>query len=257
MSPAHDATTRFSDRVEDYVRFRPRYPEAVVTFLESRGALETGAAVADIGSGTGIFADLLLRRGYTVWGVEPNDRMRAAAEKLLAGHSRFRSVSGTAEATSLPDHSVRLVTAAQAFHWFDRERSATEFRRILAPRGHVALVWNARRTGSSPFLVDYESLLREHAIEYYELRHAALKESGAIESFFSGRDVETFRCPNSQEFDYEGLKGRLLSSSYAPKPGHPRHEPMIQALHGLFARYQSNGVVRFDYDTEVTLGSLA
>ncbi len=247
--------TRFSDRVEDYVKYRPDYPPAVFGFLADCGLLPSDS-VADLGCGTGIFARRLLENGNTVYGVEPNREMREAAVRFLAGFPLFHAVDGTSDATTLPSHSVELVTAAQAFHWFPPEGTRVECRRILKPGGKVALVWNFRRTDTSPFLVDYETLLARFAVEYYQVRQAALKENGGVEKFFEGRPVKELVCPSHQELDLEALKGRLLSSSYAPKEGHPNHAPMMAELRVLFEKYQSRGFVRIDYDTEVTIGSL-
>ena len=164
MNP--DPTQRFSSRVENYVRFRPGYPPAVLDVLRAECALTRDSVVADVGSGTGIFSEFLLGAGCTVLGVEPNDEMRRAAEGTLARQTRFRSVPGTAEATTLPERSVDLVTAAQAFHWFDRARTRAEFRRILKPRGWTALVWNDRQLDSTPFLRGYEALLQRFGTDY-------------------------------------------------------------------------------------------
>lgn len=247
-------TRRFSDRVADYVRCRPRYPEALLRALETEVGLGPASAVADIGSGTGISAEILLRSGCSVYGVEPNDAMRRAAEKVLADEERFHSVAGTAEETTLPDASVDLVTAGQAFHWFDRVRFRAEAARILRPGGRVALFWNRRRTDTTPFLRGYEDLLLRFGTDYRQVDHAQLGPAD-FEGFFGGPYTARFFA-NQQRFDFEGLRGRLLSSSYAPGPGHPAHEPMLAALRGLFDRHQEEGWVRFEYDTELYVGEV-
>src|SRR5579863_1256797 len=114
-----NSTTRFSDRVEDYVKYRPHYPKKILSYLQDRYAFGPGWVVADIGSGTGISTELFLRFGNNVFAVEPNLEMRSKAEELLAAHPGFRSVEGTAEATGLPGSSIDLIVAGQAFHWFD------------------------------------------------------------------------------------------------------------------------------------------
>ena len=251
---SRDPTRRFADRVADYVRYRPGYPEALLETLVEEAGLGPGAAVADVGSGTGISTALLLRSGARVYGVEPNQAMRRAAEEHLGGDERFRSVAGTAEATRLPDESVDLIAAGQAFHWFDRERSRTEFRRILRPGGQVALFWNSRFTEGSPFLRGYEELLRRFGTDYAAVDHTQLDEA-VFSGFFRG-PFTTHTFPNSQAFDFPGLRGRLLSSSYAPAPGHPDHEPMLDALRRLFDRHREDGRVRMEYRTELHLGGL-
>lgn len=248
MTPS-DPTRRFSDRVADYVRYRPGYPEEVVEALAREAGLAPGSAVADVGSGTGISAALFLRFGCTVFGVEPNREMRLAAERQLASFPRFRSVDGTAEATGLPDASVDLVVAAQAFHWFHPEPTRREFARVLRPGGRVALLWNTRLTDASPFLRAYEDLLHRFGTDYGQVDHRRV-DAAALREFFGG-DFRSLSFPNEQRFDLAGAKGRLLSSSYAPPPGHPDHEPMLRELERIFAEHQEDGRVRFEYDTEL------
>lgn len=246
MNP--DPTARFSDRVTDYVRYRPDYPIALVDTLAAHCGWSAPVDIADLGSGTGLSALGFLDRGHRVYGVEPNAEMRAAAESLLADRPGFISVTGRAEATTLAPSSVDLVIAAQAFHWFDVAAAANETRRILRPDGHAAVVWNLRRTSGSPFLDGYEALLRLFGTDY-----AAVSERYAdplaLAHYFGGVGYREYRFEHVQFFDYDGLKGRLLSSSYTPPPGHPRHAPMIEALEGLHARTAVDGRVAFEYDT--------
>ena len=247
-------TTRFSTRVENYVKYRPGYPDAVLAWLRAECDLTPAAVVADIGSGTGKLAELFLRNDNRVFGVEPNREMREAGERLLAGFPNFVSVDGAAEATTLPAASVDFVTAGQAFHWFDRQTARREFARILKPGGWVVLVWNERRS-DSPFQRDYEALLREFASEYEQVRRHSLND----DDIRSSLGLEPFHkaCfDNAQSFDFDGLRGRLLSSSYAPEPGHPSHEPMMTALADLFARFQVEGRVQFEYETRVFCGRM-
>lgn len=242
--------TRFSDRVDNYIRFRPGYPEAVVDLLCREAGLQPGDAVVDVGSGTGIFAAMFPPRGFVVHAVEPNKEMREAAERLLVGVKGFVSHAAAAENTGLPDGCTRLLTAAQAFHWFDRPTAKKEFERLLQPGGVVALVWNERLVTSTPFLRAYESFLHAHATDYGEVNHVNIAD-GEIVAFFAPWEVSHDRFPNAQVFDYEGLEGRLLSSSYAPAKGKPGHEAMIADLHRLFDEYQENGKVVFEYDCRV------
>jgi SAM-dependent methyltransferase len=213
-----------------------------------------GWRVADIGSGTGIWSALLLEHGAAVFGVEPNAEMRAAAETALAEWPGFRSVEGSAELTTLADQSVDLVTAAQAFHWFDRERARVEFVRILRPPARLALIWNRRITAGTPFLVAYETLLEQHGTDYQQVRHDHLRED-TIAAFFNGPYHRT-RLPNHQLVGWPGLRGRVLSSSYVPPAGDPRCIPMLRALEQIFAEHQTDGQVRLEYDTEVYAGEL-
>ncbi len=169
-----DVEARFSDRVADYAKHRPSYPAAAIDFVLRTLALGPGSSAADLGSGTGIFAELLLARGVSVRAVEPNRPMREAAERTLFAREGFSSHDGTAERTGLEDRSVDAVVAAQAFHWFDPASARRECERILRPRAsgsNVALVWNARRESGTPFLEGYEALLMEGAVDYAEVRH--------------------------------------------------------------------------------------
>ena len=165
-----DPTLGFSNRVADYTRARPSYPSELIELLRDEVGLGPGRTVADIGSGTGILTSLLLDSGSRVIGVEPNDAMREAAETLLGPHPVFQSVAGTAEDTGLPADSVDIVTAAQAFHWFEVEKTSREFRRILRRGGWVALIWNRRRVEGSAFLQAFERFLEEWGRGYTDIR---------------------------------------------------------------------------------------
>jgi SAM-dependent methyltransferase len=207
-----------------------------------------------VGSGTGIFSRLLLAAGAEVWAVEPNAAMRAAAETTLGGDPRFHSVAASAEDTTLPDGSMDLVVAAQALHWFDMEAARAEFARILRPRGKVAVVFNNRRDRSTSFLAEYEGLLHRFATDYANVDHRKLDRGRLLGFYRGGFEVRTF--PHVQELDWEGLRGRLLSASYAPAPGHPDHEPMLEALRRLFEEHAEDGRVRIEYDAEVYVGEV-
>ncbi len=250
---AVSSTERFSNRVENYIRYRPGYPPEVLSFLTGELHLKPSWMIADVGSGTGILSEIFLRNGNIVFGVEPNNEMRIAAEKLLRRYSNFKSINGTAEATTLPLHSVDLVMAGQAFHWFDQEKTKKEFRRIGKPGGSSVLVWNTRRTDTSPFLKAYEELLLRYSSDYEQIDHRHVNET-VLSNFFTTHVRKVFF--NSQRFDFEGLKGRLLSSSYVPLNDDERFEPMIAELRNIFDRTQQNGTITFEYDTEVYMGAL-
>lgn len=248
------AAERFTTRVDDYARYRPGYPTAAIELLKERCGLSAQAAVADLGSGTGILTELLLKSGARVFGVEPNDRMRVAAEAALHGYPSFVSVRGSAEDTTLAAGSVDLVVAGQAFHWFDTARARAEALRIGRAGAWGALLWNERPPELPAFLADYEALLHQHAAEYARIS-ASRADEGRMREFFGGT-MELASFPNQQVFDFEGLKGRLMSSSYAPEPGHVQHEPMMAALRAVFDRHARNGTVVFPYRTLVYFGQL-
>jgi SAM-dependent methyltransferase len=249
-----DPKERFSDRVDDYVRFRPGYPPALLDLLKNACGLGPDCVVADVGSGTGILTRLLLDSGARVIGVEPNAAMRAAAEHALAGNDRFESINASAEATTLQVGSADLVTAAQAFHWFDPPRTRIEFARILRPSGFVALIWNQR--GDTVFNRDYEEMLERHAVEYAHVRERDRAAEPKIRAFFGPASPAVARFDHEQRFDEAGLRGRLTSSSYAPRAGDPSHEPMLRRLSEIFATHSREGLVTFSYETVAWYGRL-
>jgi SAM-dependent methyltransferase len=253
--PVTNATQRFSSRVDNYVRYRPGYPIEVLELLKSECGLTPDSVIADIASGTGIFTRMLVENGNSVFGVEPNDEMRRAGEEFLGGDSRFTSVAGTAEATNLPGRSVDLVTAAQAAHWFDRAKARREFIRILKPGGWTVLLWNERRTDSTPFLREYEQLLLTYGTDYQEVRHE--RTTAEIADFFAPSAFRSHSLEMRQEVDYAGLEGRLLSSSYTPGPEHANYQSMLRELRRIFDAHQVQDRVSLDYNTLVYFGQLA
>ena len=239
--------------MEDYVKYRPHYPAALLTWLQTETGFEPSRIVADIGSGTGISTELFLRNGNKVYAVEPNDAMRAKAEELLAGYPGFVSVNGTAEATGLPDASVDLIVAGQAFHWFDPVKARKEFMRIARPGASAALVWNERLV-LTDFEKEYEDLILRYGGDYKTINHKNIADL-EIGAFFHPEAFVLRIFDNEQIFDFEGLKGRLLSSSYILKGG-PDYEAMIRDLENLFARHQTGGKVRVGYETKLYTGRI-
>jgi len=247
-------TARFSDRVENYVRYRPGYPPEVLDLLRNECGLRPHQIVADIASGTGMFSRLLLENGNSVFAVEPNLEMREAGTHELESYSRLVSIAGTAEETTLRSGSVDFVTAAQAAHWFDLPRARAEFARILRPDGWCVLIWNERRTASTPFLRDYEQLLLTYGTDYKEVRHE--RTTAVIDEFLAPAPHQERVFDLRQRFDYEGAAGRLLSSSYSPLEGHPSYAPMMQELRRIFRAHATDNAVEFEYNTRVFYGHL-
>jgi ubiquinone/menaquinone biosynthesis C-methylase UbiE len=248
---------RFSDRVENYVKYRPHYPEEVYTFLRDEEKLFLpGNFIADIGSGTGISAELFLKNGHIVYAIEPNADMLTACKEYLFPYSNFKPILGSAEKTTLPDESMNLVVCAQAFHWFDKEACKKEFKRILRPGGHVVLMWNDRRTDTTDFLKVYEDFLKMFGTDYLKVNHKNTQDKKVFDDFFGAGNWKEKTFYNFQEVNFEGLKGRVLSSSYMPNEGHPDFDHMIYCLKKIFMRYQQNGLVRLDYDTKIYYGCL-
>ena len=249
-------TARFSDRAENYVRYRPGYPPEVLDLLRTECGLRPSHIVADVASGTGVFTRLLLENGNSVFAVEPNTEMREMGVhqlESLPSSDRLVSVAGTAEETTLESASVDFVTAAQAAHWFDLPRARAEFARILRPEGWCVLIWNERHTASTPFLQDYEQLLLTYGTDYKEVRQRTI---ATIHEFFAPVRSEERVYSLRQQYDYEALAGRLWSSSYAPLEGHPSYEPMMQELQRIFRAHAKDDTVEFEYNTRVFYGHL-
>lgn len=240
---------RFSNRVENYVKYRPGYPKEVLRLFRDEMNLQIDSVVADIGSGTGISAQLFLENGNRVFGVEPNTLMREAAENFLRDFPNFRSVNGTAENTTLENESVDFVIAAQAFHWFEGEKARPEFERILKNKGFISLIWNERRLDSTAFLRDYERFLIEYGTDYEAVRHENIRTE-ILRRFFQ-TDFRKAVFQNVQSLDFDGLKGRMLSASYMPSEENPRFSEMLENLKTLFAQHAENGRIEILYDTNV------
>lgn len=245
-------TSRFSDKVAYYAKYRPSYPSELINLLEKEVGLNAQSVVADVGSGTGISSEPFLKLGCKVFGIEPNDNMREVAESSLKAYPNFHSVKATAEATTLNAASVDFAVAAQAFHWFDVASARKEFQRILKPLGVVILVWNERKVGI-PFLDEYENFLQRFGTDYKEINHI---DTPKFKTFFGG-NYEMRQLDNVQEFDFEGLKGRLLSSSYIPNETDAAFAPMLAELQRLFEFYERNGKVKFEMDTLIFWGRLS
>lgn len=250
-----DSTLRFSDRVEDYAKFRPGYPSEILSCLEAQCGLQTTWKIADLGSGTGNLTRLFLEHGNFVYGVEPNEAMRLAGEGLLSSFKNFGSVNGRAEETGLQTHSINLVTAGQAFHWFDVAASRAEAKRILREDGWVALIWNERVNDASPFMSKYESLLLARLGDYgggISRGHGQEK----VGDFFRGQGHTQFNFDQTVNHTLDTLCGLLLSSSYAPKPGQPGHDVLFEGLKEVFEAEQVEGYVSMVYSTAVFIGQL-
>ena len=248
--PAKNSTTRFSSRVDDYLKTRPQYPIEIIDLLAANCGLTPESVIADIGTGTGFLARIFLENGNSVIGVEPNKEMREGGERYLAEFARYKSLEGSAEATHLPARSMDFIVVGQAFHWFDHTLARDEFKRTLKEDGWVVLVWNDRRVDSTPFLRDYEALLQEFGRDYNEIEHKNVPSKNLFTAFFGAIPLEaTFE--NRQSFDVEGLASRLNSASYMPGRDDPAHAPMLRRAREIFDAHQRGGKVSFEYDTRV------
>lgn len=256
-----DSKERFSSRVDAYREFRPRYPVEVIDLLRQHCGLTPASVIADIGAGTGMLAELFLQHSNSVFAIEPNRAMRSACEGLRSQYPKLTCIDGSAEATTLPDHCADFVTVGQALHWFHLERARAEFVRILQPSGWCAVIYNERRVGGDAFHDGYERILREFGTDYESVRRKYPQQQKLAEFFGTPQAttaaMQQSSFPNVQEFDFKGLLGRILSSSYMPQPGHPNYPAMLRAVEQLFSQCQKDGQVRLEYDCVVTYGKLA
>lgn len=252
----NDPKKRFSDRAADYKKFRPAYPEAAIQFVKDRCDVTDDWAMADIGSGTGISAAILLKVfNRPLYAVEPNRDMRLQAENAAGGNPLYHSIDGSSENTTLPDKSVDMVAAFQAFHWFDREKARREFRRILRGSRWVLLVWNDRAAAGTEFIEEYDSLLRQLP-DYHTSSHRSI-EMKEIQKFLGEAALITAEFPHSQQLDCEGLKGRFFSASYTPAYGTDEYHKQMRNLEKLFDKTNRNGIVEFLYTTRIYLGQMS
>ena len=247
---------RFSRVVEDYLRYRPHYPYELVDRLKAEDCrLSSSDVIADIGSGTGFLTEVLLKHGNTVYGVEPNAEMRAAAESYLHPYPRFTSISGTAESTGLPDHSIQIITVGHAFQWFQAGPTRQEFLRILIPGGWVVLVHNMAVNDGTPFTAALDEVWKQYFLPHTWSHDGAIKPPESISSFFYG-NFKQFSLDNSHACDLTTLQGRALSFSFSPEPEDPKRSALLAELADIFYQYQMNGVVNLAYQTVVVYGQL-
>jgi SAM-dependent methyltransferase len=244
-----NSVERFSDRVANYVKFRPDYPREIIGHLAMHCGLTRDTIVADVACGPGMSSKMFLENGNAVIGVEPNDAMRQASVEYLARFPNFTPVKGTSDVTGLPTGSVDMIVAAQAFHWFEPISTRIEFKRIARPGAYTVLIWNIRQEHSTAFLVEYEQFVSAYSVDYHVVRHNNITDTEIAE--FLGDGFKTATFANEQRFDFDGLLGRLASSSYMPPEGHERYAPLAEALRTLFAKHERNGRIEILYDTKV------
>lgn len=248
-------TERFSTRVEAYREHRPRYPREIVDVLRRECGLAADWVIADVAAGTGLLAEIFLANGNPVIAVEPNAPMRAVCEELCGQFPRLRCVDGTAEATGLAENSVDMITVGQAMHWFDLDATRREFVRVLRPGGWCVVVYNHRKMRGDAFHAGYERILVEFGIDYDVVQSNHLPAERLVE-FFAPAPMVCATLVNIQPMTLQGLRGRVLSSSYMPQEGHARYPAMMEAVDALFARHTQDGVVRMEYETAVCWGQI-
>ncbi len=246
-------TERFSGLAEIYQASRPSYPKEAIDFIVSHCQLSQQSLLVDVGCGTGISARLFAERGIKTVGVEPNEDMRKTAEaagdmKSADGKANPEYVDGTAENTTLKDESVDAVLAAQAFHWFEPNKSLAEFRRILKEDGFIVLMWNERDEADS-FTFEYGELFRKLPdTKSVELNRGKAGHHLMESKIF--RNAKRFDFKNSQTVNLDGLLNRAFSASYAPRGG--ANEKLLKdGLTAAFDKFQKDGTVNLCYETSV------
>ena len=236
-----DTRKKFDGRAEEYEKGRPVYAEAFMDALFRNYGFSSTATVADIGSGTGKFAGQLLKHGFVVYGVEPNDEMRQKAAEGLSEYNGFHSVNGTEAQTGLLDQSVDFVTTAQAFHWFDVRMFQKECRRILKPDGQVFLIWNVRDMNDALNRDAYE-VYRQFCPEFHGFSGGMKKDDIRIQEFFSGR-YQYVEYENPLFYTEQTFISRSLSSSYSLTEKDAGYAEYLKALQSLFHKYEKSGML--------------
>lgn len=240
---------KFTGKAAVYTKYRPTYPDSFLEYLFRELGFHHNSVTADIGSGTGILTGLLLKRGCTVYGVEPNEDMRKTAEKALSHFERFHSVNASAEHTGLPDTCVDAVTAAQSFHWFDRAKFKAECQRILRENGTVVLVWNSRDAESE--LVQENDAVNHRFCPNFKGFSGGMRgdDPNGFRDFFKNGIYEYKIFEHTLSVDEKGFIGGNLSASYAPKPADNNYNPYISALKQVFEKYNDSGILRIPFFT--------
>jgi SAM-dependent methyltransferase len=240
---------RFSDRAEDYAKYRPSYPEEAITAVLSGLGEPAHLTAADIGAGTGISARLLADRGLHVWAIEPNAAMQQAA----IPHPRMTFQTGTAEETGLAEGSIDLVTCFQSFHWFEPIKSLTEFRRLLRSPGRLALIWNDRDQ-NDPFTAQYTQLIRVASDQHpAEQRHIRTMEAESLVSSALFQNVRHLKFTYRQPVDLQALIGRVRSTSYLPQTG-AVYEQLVVDIAQLYEQWiKETGAIELVHRTNVFL----
>lgn len=244
-----DSQERFSKQVDNYVKYRPHYPTEILNYLQNKYAIHPDMAVADIGSGTGISSKLFLDKGYQVFGIEPNENMRLASTKYLSNYEKFTAINGSAAKTTMQSNCVDIILAGQAFHWFNNEATKIEFERISKEKRLIVFLWNERNT-KSDFEKEYDHFIERYALDYIAIKDRNIEPQN-IELFLAPNPCELITFDNSQTLDFEGLKGRLLSSSFIPQQEHIIYEEMIEKLYHLFSKYKENNTITINYLSKV------
>ena len=241
-------TSRFSGKANDYSKFRPKYPKGFEDLLLNKIHLSSDKTVADIGSGTGISSEFLVKNGNTVFGVEPNAEMRKIAEQTFSKHKNFVSKDATAEKTTLDDESIDLIFAGTAFHWFDAKKTKVEFDRILKKQGNIVIAWISRDL-QDQMQREIENVYDKFQPEIVEVENQ--KNEKQIAEFFFPKSVNYECFPEIYRLNQEQFLGRLSSSSYYLPQTDKNYSAMNDDMISIFDKFENGGMVKFKYNTEV------
>ncbi|MDX3913971.1 MULTISPECIES: class I SAM-dependent methyltransferase [Olivibacter] len=254
MTQAHRNIDRFNFRADNYDKYRPGYPQGLLDFIYKHNSLNEQSVIAELGAGTGILTEELVKWPCSIIAIEPNDEMREKAIQTLQRVKNCVIKDATAEETGLADHSIDLIICAQSFHWFDAMKAKREFERILKNQGKAAIIWNIR-SAETTFEKEYEEFILEFSIDYKEVKNRETR----------GNNLKNFFLPNSMEehlfiydtyLTFEQLLGRTLSYSYMPNEGHKRTPEMKTRLRVLFDKYATNQIISLSYKTKLFMGML-
>lgn len=235
----------FQAWADDYDRYRPGYPAELFDEIATRLGVPARASVADLGAGTGLATFEMARRGWQMTAVEPGagmlDQLRERAEAMGIP---VVAIEASGEDTGLPDASFDLVTAAQAFHWFDRRRAVEEMARIVRPGGGVALFWNVRRAEASPIVADYEAVMSRYfgsaGIGQY-LQHGRAAEADATRAAFAASEhfeQLTYSEPlHETTIDADGLVGMAFTASYVRRLDTREQDRLRGELRSILERH--------------------
>lgn len=248
-------TEKFTNKSALYSKYRPRYPEAAIRLLKASAETGSAAVVADVGAGTGILTKQLAGHVKKVYAVEPNRDMRAACQKYCHSEKNIEVVNGSAEQTTLADKSADLITVAQAFHWFDKEKTKHEFRRILKPHGKAALIWNSREE-NEPLIKEDRLLFERLCPNFTGFSGGSRFSEQAYDDFFKIGSRAYHVFPNDLIMTIDDYIGRNLSASYAPFKGDENYKYFIEGLTRLFNKYSRKGRLVFPQKTYLYIGEV-
>lgn len=245
--------SEFDNKIKEYAIGRPPYPADILTVMKELD-INKQSTIADIGAGTGILTHMLGGLECDILAIEPNEHMLEECKVYCKDVTNIKMIKAPAEETSLMEHSVDVITIAQAFHWFDKKRCKKEFRRILKENGSVVILWNDMQI-NSPLAMEYATLLNNYKV----------KTTAAISNFdpdeeklnFFEQEYTKVYYDNRHTVTEDSFIGGALSLSYTPSKLDLKYNDFVAELKRLFSKYQHNGSVTFHYKTEVCICKFA